>query len=463
MKEKLQHKLKNRHIQMIAIGGAIGTGFFLGSASVIEMTGPSITIAYILGGLIIYAIMRALGEMTVDHPSSGSFVEYAHLYLGTGAGFVAGWNAWLLFTCACMLEVTAVATLLDYWIHIPHWLTCVVLLTVFGFVNLIGVKYFGEAEFWFAGVKVAVIIFIILMGSYLIFANPSVHQIARQNLHEYTHFSTFFTNGITGFLNSMAIVCLSFCGAEFVSVAAGEAENPKQSIPKAINGVIIRIILFYVLTIAVIVLMSPANTITPHNNPFTEVFAKFGFADSADIINIIAITASLSALNSCIYVSARFLYRLSLNGQAPKSFTKVNHQHLPRNAVLFTVAAAFLVVIANYTFPAKILEYLFAIITVAIIINWFIILLSHMLFRKHSITTGKIIEYAMPGYPYINMLVMGVLFIILMVMSKNSDMSLSVYVAPGWLLILSIIYALSSGKKNLELVKQITNKKNSSV
>ena len=447
MKENLEHKLKNRHIQMIAIGGAIGTGFFLGSASVIKLTGPSITLAYIIGGLIIYAIMRALGEMTVDKPSSGSFVEYAHLYLGTGAGFVAGWNAWLLFTCACMLEVTAVATLLDYWIVIPHWMTCIVLLLLFGGVNLIGVKYFGEAEFWFAGIKVVAIMSIILIGAYLIFTNHNIHQVASQNLHDYAHPNMFFTNGISGFLNSMAIVCLSFCGAEFVSVAAGEAENPKKSIPKAINGVIIRIILFYVLTIAIIVLMSPANTINVHNNPFTQVFAKLGFTHSADLINMVAITASLSALNSCIYVSARFLYRLSLNGQAPKTFVKVNKKHLPKNAVIFTVATAFLVVIANYTFPAKILEYLFAIITVAIIINWYIILLSHMLFRKEAILKGKVLEYLMPGYPYINMLVMGLLFIILIVMSKNNDTSLSVYIAPVWLLILSIVYALSTGKK----------------
>jgi AAT family amino acid transporter len=455
MKENLEHKLKNRHIQMIAIGGAIGTGFFLGSASVIKLTGPSITLAYILGGLIIYAIMRALGEMTVDKPSSGSFVEYAHLYLGTGAGFVAGWNAWLLFTCACMLEVTAAATLLDYWIFIPHWITCATLLVIFGSVNLIGVKYFGEAEFWFAGIKVVAIISIILIGTYLIFTNHNVHHAALQNLHDYTHANMFFTNGIMGFLNSMAIVCLSFCGAEFVSVAAGEAENPEKSIPKAINGVIIRIILFYVLTIAIIVLMSKADTITTHTNPFTEVFAKFGFTNSADIINLVAITASLSALNSCIYVSSRFLYRLSLNGQAPKTFVKVNKKHLPKNAIIFTLAIAFLVVIANYTFPAKILEYLFAIITVAIIINWFIILLSHMLFRKHCITTSKDIKYVMPGYPYVNMLVMGILFIILIVMAKNSDTSLSVYIAPAWLLTLTIIYALGSGKSRLKLVNKI--------
>ena len=444
MQENLQHKLKNRHIQMIALGGAIGTGFFLGSASAIQMTGPSIVLAYLLGGLIIYAVMRALGEMTVDYPTSGSFVEYAHRYLGTGAGFAAGWNAWLLFTAACMLEVTAVGTLLDYWIHIPHWITCIVLLSVFGGINLIGVKYFGETEFWFAGIKVTVIIFMIVVGAYLIFFDHNVHAIAKQNLHDYNSASVFFSHGTMGFLNSLVIVCLSFCGAEFVSVAAGEAENPQKSIPSAVNGVVVRIVLFYVLTLAVIVMMYPFEHITSNTNPFTDVFTKLGFSRSADIINIVAITASLSALNSCIYVASRFLYSLSLNDQAPKVFAKTNHVKLPRNAIMFTTGMAFIVVIANYTFPAKILQYLFALITVAIIINWYIVLLAHMMFRKQKLISGEKVAYAMPGYPYINMLIMGILFIILMVMSKNADMELSVYIAPAWLLVLSIIYALST-------------------
>lgn len=453
MQENLEHKLKTRHIQMIAIGGAIGTGFFLGSSNAIQLTGPSIALAYLVGGLIIYAIMRALGEMTVDYPTSGSFIEYAHRYLGTGAGFVAGWNAWLLFTAACMLEVTTVGTLLDYWIYIPHWITCAVLLVVFGGLNLIGIKYFGETEFWFAGIKVAVIIFIIITGAYLLLSDHNIHQIARQNLHTYTQAGNFFSNGIVGFLNSLVIVCLSFCGSEFVSVAAGEAENPRRTIPKAIDGVIVRIILFYVLTIGVIVLMYPTQKITPDTNPFTDVFAKLGFKNAAAIINMVAISASLSALNSCIYVAARFVYRLALNKQAPRALAKVNQQHLPRNAVIFTISIGFLAVIANYTFPATILEYLFALISVAIIINWYIILLSHMLFRKEKLIAGADIDYAMPGYPYLNMLIMGFLFLIIVVMAKNNSMSLSVYVAPAWLLILSVIYALSSGKSNLAFKK----------
>lgn len=451
MQENLQHKLKNRHIQMIALGGAIGTGLFLGSASAIEMTGPSIAIAYMLGGLIIYAVMRALGEMTVDYPSSGSFVEYAHRYLGTGAGFVAGWNAWLLFTAACMLEVTAAGTLLDYWIHIPHWITCIVLLVAFGGINLIGVKYFGETEFWFAGIKIAVIIFMIITGAYLIFGDHAVNQIAIKNAHNYANLDVFFSHGIMGFLNSLVIVCLSFCGAEFVSVAAGEAENPRKSIPKAINGVVFRIIIFYVLTMIIIVAIYPYDQISKNTNPFTDVFTKLGFTKSAEVINLVAITASLSALNSCMYVASRFLYRMGLNEQAPKAFAKLDKNQLPRNAVLFTAAMAFIVVIANYVFPAKIMQYLFALITVAIIINWYIILLSHMMFRQKKLIAGEETSYKMPGFPFVNMLIMGVLFIILVVMSKNDDMELSVYVAPAWLLILSMIYAASSGRKALKI------------
>lgn len=432
---------------MIAIGGAIGTGFFLGSSSAILLTGPSIILSYLLGGLIIYCVMRALGEMTVDYPTSGSFVEYARRYLGNGAGYVAGWNAWILFTLSCMIEVTAVGLLLDHWFTVPHWVTCIILLLSFGGLNLISVKYFGETEFWFAGIKVSVIIFMILSGLYLIFFNDHVHHVATQNLQNYSNMSVFFSNGLFGFMSSLVLVCLSFCGAEFVSVAAGEADNPRESIPKAVNGVVMRIILFYVLTIAIIVFMYPTSSISKHTSPFTDVFAKLGFAKSADIINFVAITAALSALNSCIYVASRFLYSLSLNKHASPKFSELGNNQLPNRAVVFTVCIALFAVLANYTFPAKILEYLFALITVAIIINWYIILLSHMMFRKEKDLKNEHIDYKMPGYPYINMLIMGILFIILVVMSKQDDMELSVYMAPAWIFVLSIIYAMRKPQK----------------
>lgn len=429
---------------MIAIGGAIGTGFFLGSAEAISMTGASITIAYLIGGIIMYGIMRALGEMTVDYPTSGSFVEYAKRYIGNTTGFLTGWNAWTLFTVSCMLEVTAVSTLLDHWIYIPHWITCLVLLTTFGGINLLGVKYFGEAEFWFACIKVAVIIFMIVSGVYLIFFNNNVQNITISNIESYKNTSTLFSHGIYGFLQAMVFVCLSFCGSEFVSIAAGEAENPRKSIPKAINAVIFRILLFYVLTLLVIVLIYPTHKLTAHSNPFVDVFSKLGFARSADIINFVAITAALSALNSCMYVASRFLYNLSLNNQAPKAFAKTNKSKLPQNALLFTFIISFLAVIANYTFPANILAYLFSMLTVAIIINWIVIVISHFNFRIKSNKSGKKIEYRMPGFPFVNIIVLVSLIAILGIMASSDSLKLGVYVAPCWLLILTIIYIIKN-------------------
>lgn len=433
---------------MIALGGAIGTGFFLASSSAIQMTGPSITLAYLFGGLIMYIIMRALGEMTVDYPTSGSYIEYAYRYIGNSAGFIAGWNGWILFTMACMLEVTATGALLDYWIHIPHWITCLVLLSVFGSVNLIGVKYFGETEFWFAGIKIAVIMFMIVAGTWLILTNKIVHTTALHNIQQYSDMQVFFMHGFSGFVYSLVIVCLSFCGAEFVSVAAGEAKNPKKIIPTAINGVIIRIILFYVLTMAVIVLMYPAKDISDKTNPFTDVLFKLGFTASAGIINLVAITAALSSLNSCIYVAARMLYRLSLNKQAPKYFSKVSDTHSPKNAIFFTILIAFIAVIMNYTVPQQILVYLFAIITVATIIGWYIILVTHMFFRKKKAKEGVTLEYRAPFYPYTNIFVMLVLLGILIAMAYNEDMCLSVYVAPIWLIVLFLGYKISIRQEN---------------
>ncbi len=343
-----------------------------------------------------------------------------------------------------MLEVTATSTLLDYWIHIPHWITCLALLSIFGSINLIGVKYFGEAEFWFAGIKIAVIIFMIITGTWLILTHNVVHATAINNLHNYSSsLQAFFTHNFIGFLNALVIVCLSFCGAEFVSVAAGEAENPKKSIPIAVNGVIVKIILFYVLTMVIIVLMYPAKDISDKNNPFTDVLFKLGFTAAAGIINLVAITAALSSLNSCIYVAARMLYRLSLNHQAPKYLAKVNNTHSPQNAILFTTLIAFIVVILNYIVPHKILVYLFALITLATIIGWYIILITHISFRRKKMVQGITLEYRAPFYPYSNILVMAVLLVILIGMSINPAMQLCVYLAPIWLSILFFSYKLS--------------------
>lgn len=439
---QLKHSLKNRHIQMIALGGAIGTGLFLASGSAISLTGPSIVLAYILGGIIIYAVLRALGEMTVDRPTPGSFMEYARENVGEGAGFVVGWNTWMLFTVACMLEVGASATMLDYWFALPHWGVCLVLLSVMGGINLIGVKYFGETEFWFASIKIAVILFMIVTGTYFIFFDAPARTMAHDNIVNYTNMSVLFSHGIGGFMLSLVLVILSFGGSEFVGVAAGEAEDPTKSIPKAINGVVFRIILFYVLTIAIILLLYPYEQISAKTNPFTDVFSKIGLSKAAGLINFVAVTAALSSLNSCLYVASRFLFSLSNDKMAPRYFSKLSKARVPSYAVLFTVIMSFVVVIASYVFPEKLMKYLFSIATIGFLINWFMIMVSHLYFRKRKIKEGAKILYKMPGYPYINIIIMVVLVAVVVAMLQDKDMAMCVLVIPFWLGLLSVGYAV---------------------
>jgi L-asparagine transporter-like permease len=445
--KKLQHPLKNRHIQMIALGGVIGTGLFFGAAKSIQSTGPSIILSYILGGLVIYIIMRALGEMTVHHPSSGSFSDYANRYINSYAGFIAGWTAWFEYTVVCMVELTAVTFFLDYWIPgLPHWLICLGLLLIFTMVQLISVRLFGEFEFWFAGIKVAAIILMLLFSAYLVTFNPHIHASTVSSLHSYASLDIFFASGSKGFLFSLAIVIFSFGGTEFVSIAAGEAENPRKSIPQAISGVIIRIILFYILTILAIICLYPFNKLNANVSPFVDVFKEIGIHQAADVMNAVAITAALSAFNSCMYAASRILFSLSEQGSAPKALAKLNKINIPSKALLFTSFCILISVIVNYVFPEKAIMYLLTIATCAILTCWFLILLTQVYFRK-KVALEKI-SYRLILYPFSNIFAMCFLIMVMFIMLWMDDMRASVIVTPIWIFALSIFYAFNKKLKS---------------
>lgn len=445
--KKLQHPLKNRHIQMIALGGVIGTGLFFGAAKSIQSTGPSIILSYILGGLVIYIIMRALGEMTVHHPSSGSFSDYANRYINSYAGFIAGWTAWFEYTVVCMVELTAVTFFLDYWIPgLPHWLICLGLLLVFTMVQLISVRLFGEFEFWFAGIKIAAIILMLLFSAYLITFNPHIHAGTVTSLHSYASLDVFFASGTKGFLFSLAIVIFSFGGTEFVSIAAGEAENPRKSIPQAISGVIVRIILFYILTILAIICLYPFNKLNANVSPFVDVFKEIGIHQAADVMNAVAITAALSAFNSCMYAASRILFSLAEQGSAPKRLAKLNKINIPSKALLFTSFCILISVIVNYVFPEKAIMYLLTIATCAILTCWFLILLTQVYFRK-KVALEKI-SYRLILYPFSNIFAMCFLIMVMFIMLWMDDMRASVIVTPIWIFALSIFYAFNKKIRN---------------
>ena len=438
---KLQHKLKNRHIQMIALGGVIGTGLFFGSAKSIQSTGPSIILSYILGGIVIYIIMRALGEMTVYKPSSGSFSDYADSYVSKYAGFIVGWNAWFEYAVVCMVELTAVTFFLDYWMPwLPHWAICFGLLVIFTLIQLISVKMFGEFEFWFAGIKIAAIIVMIGFGSYLIFFNPNIHAGTISNLQTYDNLNVFFASGAKGFFISLAIVIFSFGGTEFVSIAAGEAENPQKSIPQAISSVIFRIILFYILTILVIICLYPFNKLNANTSPFVDVFKQIGIDRAADVMNVVAITAALSAFNSCLYASSRMLFSLAKQNSAPKFLSRTNSNNIPSNALIATSTCILISVIINYLYPKQAIMYLLTVATCAILITWIFILITQIYFRN-KVDIDKI-TYRLILYPFSNIFAMVFLTLVMVIMLWIDDMRFSVLIRPRRLVTLFSIFII---------------------
>lgn len=431
-------KLKNRHIQMIAIGGAIGTGLFYGAAKSIQLTGPSIILAYLLGGAMMYIIMRALGEMTVHMPNSGAFSHYAYQYVGNYLGFLSGWFAWFEYTIVCMLEVTVVAAFLDYWIPgVPHWLTISIILGMFFFINMLQVKLFGEFEFWFAGIKVATIMLMIAFSAYLVFFHADTHTQAMVNIKE-TLGNNLFANGTSGFLFSMALVVFSFGGVQFLGIAAADAENPDTTIPKAVNGVIFRILIFYVGTLLAILCIYPWQKLQSDVSPFVDVFDKVGFHFAAQIMSIVVITAALSAFNSCLYAAARMLTNLSRHQSAPAYLSKTDKNNIPKNAVITTSVIVAFTVLLNYFMPEKALTYLIAITTTSIIITWSTILITHAFFRKE--VKREAIKYKLPLFPYTNLLAFALLASVVVIMLFMQDMKMAVYLMPVWIGIVTIFY-----------------------
>ncbi|VVC75502.1 Aromatic amino acid transport protein AroP [Aquicella siphonis] len=438
-------KLKNRHIQMIAIGGAIGTGLFYGAAKSIQLTGPSILLSYLIGGVMMYVIMRALGEMTVHSPNSGAFSHYAYQYVGDYLGFLSGWFAWFEYTIVCMLEVTVVASFLDYWIPgVPHWVSIASILGLFFLINMMQVRLFGEFEFWFAGIKVATIVLMMAFSSYLIFFHADTHTQALENIRS-TVSHNLFANGMEGFLFSMVLVVFSFGGVQFLGIAAADAEDPDRTVPRAVNGVIIRILVFYVGTLLAILCLYPWQKLHTDVSPFVDVFDKVGFHFAAQIMSIVVITAALSAFNSCLYAAARMLANLARHQSAPASLARTDKHNVPRNAVIATSIVIALTVLLNYLVPEKAIAYLIAVTTTSIIITWTTILICHAGFRRE--TAGDAIKYKLPFFPYANWMAFGLLAAVVIIMLFMQDMKMAVYLMPLWIGMVTVLYfAIRSGR-----------------
>ena len=389
IKEDLHRGLEERHIQMMALGGAIGVGLFLGSAGAIKMAGPALLLSYIGAGIILYFVMRALGEMAVEHPVSGSFSAYANQFIGPIAGYLTGWTYWFMWVVACMAEVTAAGVYINFWFPgIPQWVTAFAAIVCMTCINLIAVKAFGEFEFWFALIKVTVIILMIVVGLIMIctgLGNGGV-PIGISNL--WTH-GGFFPKGFGGPVMAMVMVAFAFMGVEMIGVTAGEAKNPEKTLPSAIGKVFWRICIFYIGALFVIMSLYPWDKLGTIGSPFVLTFSKLGIAAAAGIINFVVLTAALSSCNSGIFTTGRMLYNMSLQGNAPKVFGKMTKNQVPIGGITASVAVMMIAVVLNFIVPGKVFSYVTSIATFAGLLAWAMILYSQINFRK-SLTVDQI-------------------------------------------------------------------------
>lgn len=447
--ENLKRGLQDRHIQLIALGGAIGVGLFYGSATTIQMAGPSVLLGYLIGGIVIFAIMRALGEMAVAEPVSGSFSSYANRYLGSFAGFLTGWTYWFMWVVVGMAEITVVGVYVKYWFPtIEQWVPAFIALILITGINLINVKAFGEFEFWFALIKVVAIIAMIIAGlAIIIFGiGHGGHPIGLDNLFEN---GGFMPNGLTGLLLSLVMVMFSFGGVELVGLTAGEAENPKKSIPKAINSVIWRILLFYILALGIMMILYPWNEVGTTESPFVLIFDKIGIPAAADLINFVVLTAALSAFNSGLFSTGRMLYNLALQNNGPQFFGKLSANQTPSRGILFSALFLFIAVILNYIVPEQVFLYISAVATVAVVTSWTIILITHLKFRKAKSKNEQMkLSFKMPLYPLSTYFSLAFLALVIVLMAFIDGMREALYVAPIWFAILYIGFKMKEKTKN---------------
>ena len=460
-KQELKRGLKNRHIQMIALGGAIGTGLFYGSAQTIELVGPAVMLSYGIGGLFIFLVMRCMGEMTVHTPVSGAFSTFAYKYWGKMAGFISGWNYWFCYIAVSMAEVTAVGIYVNYWLpDVPQWVSGFVMFIVITIINLIGVRAFGEIEFWGAIFKVGAVVLMILFGLAIIFFGfgNGGDAIGFANL---VSEGGFLPKGLSGLMLSLVVVTFAFGGVELIGITAGEAENPDKTIPKAINQVLYRILIFYVGSMFVLVTLFPWNKVGLDGSPFVMIFDQLGIPAAATILNFIVLTATFSAYNSCLYSNARMLFGLAEQGNAPKFLLKVGKTGVPTRSVLFSSAIVGISVILNAYLPGQVFGIVMSIAVLAIVINWIMILITHNKFRKTlSAIEVENLKFKMPFYPYSNYITMGYLFMLLGLMAFLPSFKISLYLAPVWLGILIISYKIKSSREKANASNDLNDLEN---
>jgi amino acid transporter, AAT family len=449
--QDLKKGLLPRHVQFIALAGMIGTGIFKGSSDTLNIAGPSVVFAYLLGGLLLFIVMMALAEMAIVYPN----LNVQHLVykaFGFHVSFIVGWLYWINWIIVTIVEILAAGSFLQFWFpSVPLWLLsffCTVLIVG---INLFQVKYYGEIEFWFAGIKIVALTAFIILGFCILLG------IIPSNIHDpvsnYTEHGGFFPHGIGGMLSAFLFVMFSYGGAELIGVAVTETKDAEKVLPKVIKGTMWRVILFYILPILIICGLMPWNKVTGEESPFVQVFSITGLPGAAHIMNFVLITAVLSAANSGIYATSRTLYSMAQSGEAPKRFLKISKQGIPINCIIVTALCILFGVFLAYMTPDQVISYLMTIPGFTILLLWTSICLAQLKLRSQY----KVKPYfQVKWFPYTTILAVVSLSMIFIsfIFNKNNIIGSTVC-----LVILVLLTAFSFINKKSGEYKKAENKR----
>ncbi|QIM18994.1 amino acid permease [Leucobacter coleopterorum] len=447
--DEMQRGLKNRHLQLIAIGGAIGTGLFLGSGKLISVSGPSIIFVYMVIGFFVFFVMRALGELLLSNLHYKTFGDIAKDMLGPWAGFFVSWNYWFSWVIACVADIVAITAYVQWFNpNIPAWLPALITAVILTVLNLQPVKIFGETEFWFAIIKIIAILGLIAVGLILVvtnFQSPEGDVAAFSNI--WSH-GGMFPMGASGFVLGFQMGIFSFIGVELVGTAAAETENPRKTLPKAINSIVVRILIFYVGALAIIMSVTPWDKIEPDKSPFVSTLAVAGFGLAAFAIQLVVLTSAASSANSGLYSGTRMLFGLSKDAHAPAAFSRTNNRGVPTKAVFFTCVFLFSAipllfagdgVVAAFTFVSSMCATL-------ILFTWGSIVVSYIVYRRRFPEKHAASKFKMPLAAVAPWLVLGFFVFIAGTLLYGDDTRPPFLAAPIWFLILTLLWQLRKRK-----------------
>ncbi|MFP5113311.1 amino acid permease [Bacillaceae bacterium C204] len=444
--QELKRDLKDRHVQLIAIGGTIGTGLFLGSGKAIQLAGPSIIFTYLIVGIACFFVMRALGELLLSNAGYQSFTDFAEEYIGPWAGYVTGWTYWFCWIMTAMADIIAVGVYVQYWFDIPQWIPALVCLIVLLGLNLLTVKLFGELEFWFALIKVITILALIIIGVILLVIGfqTDAGTVTVKNLWGH---GGLFPNGISGFFLSFQMVVFAFVGVELVGVSAAETSNPRKNIPSAINKIPLRILFFYVGALIILLCINPWTQLNAANSPFVKTFSLVGIPIAAGIINFVVLTSAASACNSGLFSTSRILFNLSGHKQGPAKFAKLNKNHVPSNALFISAFVLSTGALLSKLVPEQAFGIVTTISAICFIWVWSIILICHLRYQKSRPDLRETSIFKAPFTPFINYVVLTLFALILIIMLFAEATRVALLLTPVWFILLLTFYSVRRKKE----------------